>query len=622
MVSLQPHVVTPSRRVNLRPPTPWRWLAVAATLGGLALGGFVPGATGQSLRATYSIPYQTTLRNVGVDPGTTTPYRGDAYFKFVLYRQNSNAAPRVPIWSHDPAYLANLDPGRVVEVPSPARIVRVGVPDGVASVYLGGADGVLLEVDGTLSTALDGLGRSVPRLMSSLEPAAFTGGAVLLRVWLGKTTTDFELLTPDLPLAASPFALRAAVADAVLAKGITAAALNDDLATVLNRVATVVDRADDPQLLSLGFGPVRTFPAAPYQRVGRTAPPTGRLNHVAAWTGTELVVFGGAAVVNGDPLAGGARYRPSNDAWSTLPTSGAPSARVDAVSVWTGDRWLIWGGVGTTGLLSDGGSFDPQGNRWESLPPVPTGFMGRRWHTAVWTGSRLLIWGGLTLDGPVKDGAAYDPVGRTWQLLPAFPGVSRYLHSAVWTGSQMIVWGGQTLESVPRADGFAFAPGANPAAGTWEPLPAAPLAARHSHSGFWTPSGMVIFGGRLSAGTPVGDGAIWDSPGGWRSVPDPTGFLVPAAQVRGATTTVGLYLLGGATTGGASGSAAYLDVAQLRWHAAPSPGPVARLGHTVVALPPGNEVMIYGGADPVVFGAFSDLWRLPAERAQYLYRKP
>jgi hypothetical protein len=571
--------------------------------------------------ASYTLPYQTTLRETS--GGVATVYRGDAYFKFVLYRRESSAAPRVPIWSHDPDYLASLDPGRPVEVPEPVRLLRVGVPDGVASVYLGGTDGVLLEADGSVSTVPIGPGQTGPMLMSPLDAGAFAGGAVYVRVWLGKGIASFEALAPDLPLAASPFALRAAVAESVAAKGVTFGALSDDLNGLLGRVAALSEQAEDADLLAQGFRPVRRLPAAPYERVGRVSPPTGRVNHVAAWTGTELLVFGGTPVAKGEPLAGGVRYRPASDAWGPLPTTDAPSARQGAVSAWTGDRWLVWGGVGAGGLLADGASLDPVANRWSALPSAPPAFIGRRDHAAVWTGTHWLIWGGLSMDGPMADGAAYDPAARSWQTLPACPGPARYGHSAVWTGGRMVIWGGRTLETGPLGDGYEFEPGTRPVTGVWRAVAASPLSPRHSHGAFWTSSGMVVWGGVDGVGKSLGDGALWGPPGGlWRALPEATGFLVPASGVQGAWTSVGLYLFGGATDSGASGAGAYLDVNRLVWLPTPRPGPAARFGHTVVPASPADDVLIFGGADSSVAGAFQDLWRLSAEQTQYLYRKP
>jgi hypothetical protein len=50
----------------------------------------------------------------------------------------------------------------------------------------------------------------------------------------------------------------------------------------------------------------------------------GRRYHVAVWTGTEMIVWGGS--VNGNQFSNtGARYNPTSDRWTTIsnaPTSG------------------------------------------------------------------------------------------------------------------------------------------------------------------------------------------------------------------------------------------------------------------------------------------------------------
>ncbi len=603
-------------------------LAVGVTCGGVSSS---PPARAQSLSASYTIPYQTTLRETA-GPNAGRAYEGDAYFKFAIFRQTTPGGARVPVWSQDPEYLATLDPGRAVEVPEPVRMVRTTVTGGLASFHLGGTDATMLEGNGAASTQPDGLGGVMPRPMAPLQSAVFESGVVRLRVWLGKTTSTFELLTPDLPLAASPFAIRAAVAEGVVPGAIHGASLSSDLgqliakltglAEVADRVGVLSDHADDTGLTGLGYRQIRAFPAAPYQRVGLGSPPTGRVHHTAAWTGTSLLVFGGSTSLNGALVAGGARYTPSNDTWVLLPTSLAPSPREGAGSVWTGERWLIWGGLGASVYLADGAEYDPVANKWASLPAPPVGFAGRRGHTAIWTGTHLLIWGGLSSGGTHADGAAYHPASKTWQMLPTYPGAGRHRHSAVWTGSRMVVWGGQGDDAAAVGTGYQFEPGANPSAGTWTAVPASPLAARHSHAAAWTARGMVIWGGLVNE-VPVGDGALWENGSGtWANLPSATGFLGAAARVQTAGTGAGLYFFGGATVGGASGAAAYLDGTTLTGRAAPSPGPAGRFGHTLVTMAPADELLIFGGADPAVTGAYNDTWRLPAERTQYLYRKP
>jgi hypothetical protein len=72
--------------------------------------------------------------------------------------------------------------------------------------------------------------------------------------------------------------------------------------------------------------------------------PFKRAEHTAVWTGTEMIVWGGAytgATVY--PNTGG-RYNPSTDSWTATSTANAPSGRSGHAAVWTGSEMIIWGG--------------------------------------------------------------------------------------------------------------------------------------------------------------------------------------------------------------------------------------------------------------------------------------
>jgi hypothetical protein len=78
--------------------------------------------------------------------------------------------------------------------------------------------------------------------------------------------------------------------------------------------------------------------------------------------------------------------------WTATTRTGVPAARASHVAVWTGSRMLIWGGTGT-GYANAGGSYDPAANAWTAITttgaPTANGVQ-----TAVWTGSRMIVWGG------------------------------------------------------------------------------------------------------------------------------------------------------------------------------------------------------------------------------------
>lgn len=91
---------------------------------------------------------------------------------------------------------------------------------------------------------------------------------------------------------------------------------------------------------------------------------TGRMQAAAAWTGNRLLVWGGelgreALVVSRT----GSAFDPAANRWSPLPE--APIAgRLDPVSAWTGVELIVWGGVGVSNRrgpehFTDGASFMP-----------------------------------------------------------------------------------------------------------------------------------------------------------------------------------------------------------------------------------------------------------------------
>ena len=178
--------------------------------------------------------------------------------------------------------------------------------------------------------------------------------------------------------------------------------------------------------------------------------PEGRRFHAGDWTGSVVVYWAGdVAGFTGETNSGG-RYNPVTDTWAGMATSGAPSARQQAVGVYTAGagtpRFVAWGGfdarvVGGDAYFDDGGRYDPVGDAWTSMADSP--LSGRTRHVGVWTGSRVIFHGGRDAAGVLGDAAAYDHVANTWALLPAAGApAARAEHTAVWTGSELIVWGG------------------------------------------------------------------------------------------------------------------------------------------------------------------------------------
>ncbi len=243
-------------------------------------------------------------------------------------------------------------------------------------------------------------------------------------------------------------------------------------------------------------------------------------------------MFAGAAVfawnLSHPELAPTPRPEPAVDlaselpeGWSELPAP--PEVRSDAATAWTGSELLVWGGYeyvgGNEDPGADGFAFGAATRRWEPLPPSP--LEGRSGSAFAWTGQELLIWGGW--DGGFRDppyfsdGAAYDPVSGTWRMLPAAPIDARTAFS-VWTGEEMIVWG-STDRADRRLDGAAYDPITN----AWRIIADGPIDITDG-SAVWTGDEMIVFGAALDgnnhADTPTAIGAAYDPTSDtWRELP-------------------------------------------------------------------------------------------------------
>jgi hypothetical protein len=244
--------------------------------------------------------------------------------------------------------------------------------------------------------------------------------------------------------------------------------------------------------------------------------------------------------------------------WTPLPV--APIAgRDDAATAWTGTQMLVWGGSSSDGEHSyaDGAAYDPLAHQWQVLPAGP--LSARSSAASVWTGSQLFVWGGdLASDAQQQkaadDGALYDPSTRTWRSIAASPLSSRVDATALWTGSEVVVIGGtpavQTNSQRTLVDAAAYDPGTN----TWHRLPAVPSRSGRVTDGLTavaTPGGIYAWllwehdvstpdGGSVSSGVDLS--RFYPGTGRWTGVavapPNVTGnplwtgsdVIMPAAQ--------------------------------------------------------------------------------------------
>ncbi|MFZ4765256.1 MAG: Kelch repeat-containing protein [Roseimicrobium sp.] len=265
--------------------------------------------------------------------------------------------------------------------------------------------------------------------------------------------------------------------------------------------------------------------------------PAKRMVAFHAWTGTELVLWGG----NDGPTqrADGKYYTPATDTWTDLPALGGVTLggrnNPGNLSIWIDSPTLtalfIFGGYDGSVPISkgDGALLRKSGGAWSWSQINPTNAPGPRFgYCAVWTGTKVIVWGGYnqSAGAPLNDGRLYDPFTNTWSAT-AMSSVNaptgRSGASCCWTGIEMIVWGGY-VDSGTNAGtntGAAY----NPTTDQWRTLPSAGLGARYGACSAWTGSDFIVWGGSvLSAGVynVSDDGARYSpSTDSWTKLPSP-----------------------------------------------------------------------------------------------------
>ena len=180
--------------------------------------------------------------------------------------------------------------------------------------------------------------------------------------------------------------------------------------------------------------------------------PRARMDAVGAWTGEELLVWGGRQLDSdlGDGFRVAFSDASTPSEWAYMSEVDAPTARSGHAGVWTGEEFIVWGGWSGVERLSDGGKYDPDTDAWTALasdgaPSARTG------HTAVWTGSEMLILFGFDGTNELADGYAYDPAKDQWRTLSSSGDpLARRNAVAVWAGTEVMVYGGRASGSVLR----------------------------------------------------------------------------------------------------------------------------------------------------------------------------
>lgn len=164
---------------------------------------------------------------------------------------------------------------------------------------------------------------------------------------------------------------------------------------------------DQYENLGDGFALTLTDGETPSQwyRLPTDNAPSARHGHTAVWTGTEMIVWGGVA--DGQWLSDGASYNPSTLTWTALPAVPEDDAfilgedeyglvgRRDHVALWTGAEMIVFGGSTASGQTAAAFAYDPTLGTYRSLPGGGV-IEARRNSAAVWTGEEILLFGGYS----------------------------------------------------------------------------------------------------------------------------------------------------------------------------------------------------------------------------------
>lgn len=342
--------------------------------------------------------------------------------------------------------------------------------------------------------------------------------------------------------------------------------------------------------------------------------PSPRAGSAFAWTGTELLIWGGYDGTN-YPL-NGARYNPETKVWTAMSTTGAPSARVQATTVWSGTELIIWGGFDliSNAYFTDGARYNPITDTWTAMSttgaPSP-----RTQFTAVWSGTEMIVWGGQS-NTLLNTGGRYHPGSNTWTAMSTVGAPSaRQSHTAVWANNEMIVWGGFTNPGITANTGARYHPGSN----TWTAMTLANApTGRFGHAALWTGNSMLIWGGNRTNQL-LSSGSIYtSSPESWTTMSTinaPAGRMYPLAVWSGTEMLMwGGFVFGSVIADGAIWS-------NNAWRLMSTFGePAARYSHSGVWT--GNNLLFFGGVTETLLNQVNgDVWSYVTSPEFHLYQR-
>ena len=224
--------------------------------------------------------------------------------------------------------------------------------------------------------------------------------------------------------------------------------------------------------------------------------PDARDYHTAIWTGSEMIVWGGEGNGNPREVNTGGRYNPMNDNWASVSTASAPVPRAQHTAAWTGAEMIVWGGRDDTTWFNSGGRYDPGTDTWTATTTLNA--PERRWyHTVEWSGSQMIVWGGTNQTIGLNTGGKYDPATNSWTATGTTNApLGRFAHTSIWSGNEMDVWGGVDSTFNDCNTGGRY----NPTADSWTAISTVNAPSpRDAHTAVWNGTEMIIWGGEFGS---------------------------------------------------------------------------------------------------------------------------
>lgn len=218
-------------------------------------------------------------------------------------------------------------------------------------------------------------------------------------------------------------------------------------------------------------------------------------------SGQSIIVWGGSKDFGVTQLGDGAIYNISSNSWTYIDPNDdpdTPSPRSYFASAWdpTSEKMYVWGGYTNDEpyYANDGAIYDPANSTdpWQPIPIDDNTPSERAMVLGVWTGSKFIVWGGEDINWEtLNTGGIYDPISQSWTPTSITNAPNpRAFHLAKYIDTGMAIWGGDDYLQVLNDGGILNS------SNQWSSFPSenAPEA-RTTHSGNWNGRDLFIWGG-------------------------------------------------------------------------------------------------------------------------------